>query len=129
MPTPRSTQAAPARGGSGPGPRLVSARSTVRCWRGNCCCVAGRCPPRRRSSIWSACRPRLPNSPYVGLWTRLDGFRPDELAQLIADRRAVRIALMRWTIHLVTAPDCLALRPVVQPVLDRGLHGNYGRRL
>jgi hypothetical protein len=71
---------------------------------------------------------QVPNSPYVGLWTRLDSFRQDELAQLINDRRAVRIALMRSTIHLVTARDCLALRPVIQPVLDRDLYRNstYG---
>ena len=69
-----------------------------------------------------------PAAPYVGLWTRLDGFRPTELAELIESRRAVRIALMRSTLHLVTARDCLALRPVVQPVLDRELYGTpYGR--
>jgi hypothetical protein len=37
---------------------------------------------------------------------------------LLEERRVVRIALMRSTIHLVTADDCLALRPLVQPVLD-----------
>src|SRR5205823_7350261 len=30
---------------------------------------------------------------------------------------------------LVTAGDCLAWRPLVQPVLDRSLQGNYGRQL
>ncbi|MGH2677789.1 MAG: winged helix DNA-binding domain-containing protein [Actinomycetota bacterium] len=60
-----------------------------------------------------------PEDPYVGLWTRLEGFRPEELSRLIAERKAVRIGLMRATIHLVTAQDCLALRPVMQPVLER----------
>ncbi len=71
---------------------------------------------------------QAPNPPYVGLWTRLDGFHRDELARLITDRRAVRIALMRNTIHLVTARDCLKLRPLLQPVFDRALYANRTHR-
>ncbi len=36
---------------------------------------------------------QLPAAPYVGLWSRLEGFRPDELAALLTSRAAVRIAL------------------------------------
>lgn len=72
---------------------------------------------------------QAPNAPYVGLWTRLKGFQPSDLAGLLAERRVVRIALMRSTIHLVTARDCLALRPLIQPVLERGLKGTFGKRL
>ncbi|MDQ3497632.1 MAG: winged helix DNA-binding domain-containing protein [Actinomycetota bacterium] len=71
---------------------------------------------------------QAPAPPYVGLWTRLEGFRPDELARLILERRAVRIALMRNTVHLVTARDCLALRPLMQPVFDRGLYATRANR-
>ena len=70
-----------------------------------------------------------PYSPYVGLWTRLEGFHPDELAQSIADRSAVRIALMRNTVHLVTARDCLRLRPLVQRVIERGLRASRSDRV
>jgi hypothetical protein len=72
---------------------------------------------------------QVPNVPYLGLWARLEGFRHEELARLLTARRVVRVALMRATIHLVTARDCLALRPVMQPVLERGFSlGPYGRR-
>jgi len=71
-----------------------------------------------------------PNPPYVGLWTRLQDFTADALSRLITERRLVRVALMRSTIHLVTDRDCLALRPLVQPVLERQLKGSaHGRNL
>ncbi len=70
-----------------------------------------------------------PLSPYVGLWTRLANFRPEELATLIQERKVVRLALMRATIHSVTAEDCLGLRPLVQPVIERAQQGNHGKFL
>lgn len=72
-----------------------------------------------------------PLAPYVGLWSRLDGFRPEDLATLITGRGAVRMSLMRTTLHLVTAADALALRPLLQPVLERGFRSGspFGRRL
>jgi len=63
---------------------------------------------------------QVPLAPYVGLWSRLRGFRPDELVRLIEDRDTVRMSLMRVTLHLVTARDCVAFRPALQPVMDRG---------
>jgi hypothetical protein len=70
-----------------------------------------------------------PNPPYIGLWTRLQRFLPEDLSALLVSRAAVRVALMRGTIHLVSAADCLMLRPLVQPVFDRDLTTNptYGR--
>jgi hypothetical protein len=69
-----------------------------------------------------------PDAPYLGLWTRLEDFEPDELARLISDRRVVRVPLMRSTIHLVSDRDCLKLRPVIQPVLARAFSGSPFRR-
>ena len=62
---------------------------------------------------------QVPIDPYVGLWTRLDGFDPEELAELITKRKAVRASLMRATIHLVTARDMCRLRPLMEPVIAR----------
>ncbi len=64
---------------------------------------------------------QAPLAPYVGLWSRLHRFRTDELSGLVAGRDAVRGSLMRVTLHLVTARDYAALRPVMAPVLERGL--------
>ena len=74
---------------------------------------------------------QIPADPYMALWSRIDKFRTDDLAALITDRRAVRMTLFRGTIHLVTARDALALRPVVQPALERLFQRGtpFGRQL
>jgi Winged helix DNA-binding domain len=61
---------------------------------------------------------QVPHNPYTGLWSRLAGFRPEVLSKLIESRHVVRIGVMRGTIHLVTAGDCLLLRPLMQPVFE-----------
>ena len=74
---------------------------------------------------------QVPPNPYSALWSRLERFRPESLAQLLEERQVVRLPLMRSTIHLVSAADCLALRPLVQPVLDAELarHPEFGPAL
>jgi hypothetical protein len=72
---------------------------------------------------------QTPQTWYVGLWNRLDGLRGDQVSDLLERRQAVRMALMRSTIHLVTAEDCLWLRPLVQPVIERSTNGAFGRKL
>jgi hypothetical protein len=70
-----------------------------------------------------------PLAPYVGLWSRLASFRTDELAALLENRSAVRGSMMRATIHLMSSRDFLAIRPVMQPCMDREIYQNqtYGR--
>lgn len=65
--------------------------------------------------------------PYYALAARLDGFGPQDLSRLMADRAAVRIVTMRSTIHTHTADDCLTLRPLVQPARDRELNAFRAR--
>ena len=57
--------------------------------------------------------------PYYGLWARIDAFRPEELSNLIESRAALRVPLLRSTIHLITARDCLVMRPILGSVLAR----------
>jgi hypothetical protein len=71
---------------------------------------------------------QAPAPPYVGLWTRLADFDPDELGRMISSRRAVRIALMRNTVHLVSARDCHALRPLMRTIIERNLYSSRARR-
>lgn len=74
---------------------------------------------------------QVPLNPYLALWSRLEGFEPGALAKLLLDREVVRVVVMRATIHLVTADDCLTLRPLTQPVLNAELarHPEYGPAL
>lgn len=71
---------------------------------------------------------QAPFPPYYGLWSRLAGFQPGDLAELLVSRQVVRIALMRSTIHLVSARDCLTFRPLLQPALDRSLSTIFGKQ-
>jgi hypothetical protein len=84
---------------------------------------------RRRTPVLAAVeslvalQAQVPRDPYVALWSRLDRFLPKELSSALGDRRAVRMTLLRGTLHLVTAGDALALRPLVQPVVERTVFG------
>ncbi len=49
------------------------------------------------------------SSPYTALWSRVSGFRHNDLGDALVARRVARIAVMRGTIHLVTAADARAL--------------------
>ncbi len=60
-----------------------------------------------------------PHDPYFALWSRIDGFQPEELSGLLESRLAVRAQLLRSTIHLVTTRDFLTIRPIVGSVLER----------
>lgn len=74
---------------------------------------------------------QVPRTPYFGLWCRIEDFQAEELAALMRSRKAVRAPLMRSTIHMTTARDCLFLWPLMRPVLERNLFTGspFGRNL
>ena len=72
---------------------------------------------------------QTPQTWYTGLWTRLSTFDPHHAGALLADRGLVRIALMRSTIHLVTARDAVALRPLLDQVVRKPLAGVHRRKV
>ncbi len=52
-----------------------------------------------------AMQAQAPNSPYVGLWSRLEGFDRPKLTRALEQRRVTRSTLFRITVHLVSAAD------------------------
>jgi len=52
------------------------------------------------------------NSPYVALWSRLEGFERGQLTRAIKRRALVEATLMRMTLHLVTPRDYVAFAAV-----------------
>ncbi|MGG1554649.1 winged helix DNA-binding domain-containing protein [Paenibacillus ferrarius] len=72
---------------------------------------------------------QAPNAPYFALWSRVENFRQEQLSELILSRKALRMALMRATLHLTSSADALALRPWLQPVMERSLNGAFGKEL
>lgn len=74
---------------------------------------------------------QVPKDPFIGLWSRIDGFDHAELDRLMLGRDTVRIVVMRGTIHLLTARDAYILRPMMQAMLERFIASNatYGPNL
>ena len=62
-----------------------------------------------------------PKHPFIGLWTRLEGFSPEALLAAISAREVVRATLMRSTLHLFSARDYAALRMALQPPMSVAL--------
>jgi hypothetical protein len=67
-----------------------------------------RLPVARAIERVGALQAQWPPSPYVALWTRLDGFRREQLMRAVERRAVVKATLMRETLHLVSSADYLA---------------------
>jgi hypothetical protein len=72
---------------------------------------------------------QVPSNPYVALWARLEGFEPSELSDAVADGRALRAAVIRPTVHLVTRADAQRLAPLNAPVLAAAFGPPWGSKL
>jgi hypothetical protein len=70
-----------------------------------------------------------PLEPYAGLWSRLENFRPADLVGLLESRRAVRTLMMRRTLHLLDADDCVGMRPLFHAMLVQKVRSGLGLRL
>lgn len=62
---------------------------------------------------------QVPTAPYLGLWSRVSGFRRDDLTGLLLGRQAVRATTVRGTLHVTAADDYRWLRPLLQPLMAR----------
>ena len=70
---------------------------------------------------------QAPLAPYIGLWTRLRDFDALELATLTETRQVVRLPIMRGTVHLVSARDCLQWRTLFSPLYAAVFNAQFRR--
>jgi hypothetical protein len=52
-----------------------------------------------------AIQAQWPQSPYIALWTRLTGFRKEQLTRALEEKRVVKSQLFRITLHITSARD------------------------
>jgi hypothetical protein len=87
-----------------------------------------RVTPEKAIERLAGMQAQVARPPYVGLWTRLEGFRRADLSRALEKRRVVRATFWRATLHLLSARDYLALRASIQPGLTRIMQGIVGAR-
>lgn len=71
---------------------------------------------------------QLARPPFIGLFSRLEAFKREDLHARVIDRKIVRATAMRGTLHLMSAQDYLALRTALQPMLSRGMQSALKER-
>jgi hypothetical protein len=64
-----------------------------------------------------------PRPPFLALWSRIEGFRREDLHAALHDGKVVRAMLMRATLHLVGRGQYAALRPMLDDVMTRAMSG------
>jgi Winged helix DNA-binding domain len=64
---------------------------------------------------------QLARPPFIGLWTRIEGFRREDLLRLIERGDVIRATWIRATIHLLSRRDFIAFRSTIQAALSGGM--------
>lgn len=86
-----------------------------------------RLPVARAIERVAALQAQWPPSSYIALWSRLEGFRRDDLMRTIERRRVVKATLMRGTLHHVSARDYLAYAGLIRAARLAGLEPRVER--
>ena len=123
--TTRSKAAPPARapGAAAGGPDVLTLRQINRATLARQMLLAReRVTPLAAIERLVAVQAQWPRPPFIGLWSRVEGFRRADLTALLLKKRVVRATLLRGTLHMMTADDFVLLRPIVQPMLDAAIH-------
>ena len=87
-----------------------------------------RVKPEKAVERLVALQAQVASPPYLGLWARVEGFAVADLVAMLRTRTTVRAALLRSTLHIVSARDYSWIRPLVQPALERAWQGFFGAR-
>jgi hypothetical protein len=64
---------------------------------------------------------QVPKPPFIGLWSRIENFKRDDMKRAVDKRELVRATMMRGTLHLMSRRDYLAMRAPLQSMLTRGM--------
>ncbi|PRQ08929.1 winged helix DNA-binding domain-containing protein [Enhygromyxa salina] len=83
----------------------------------------------RATSALVGLQAQVAQPPFIGLWTRLESFTPEQLRSQLRARKLVRVTMMRSTLHLMRATDYVALRPGIQPALESAMRSALRKRL
>lgn len=70
-----------------------------------------------------AIQAQWPQSPYIGLWTRLIGFRKKQLTHALEQRRVIKSSLFRITLHITSARDYPYFAAAVLPAAREATPG------
>ena len=70
-------------------------------------------------------------SPYIALWSRVTGFRKEQLTQALEEREVVKSSLFRITLHMTSARDypyyAAAWLPAAREMTPRITVERFGR--